>query len=328
MHLIAGLLCNRQCYFSFTALFKFPLSFSWHWFFCPCARFCMPGKGFVAVTLLWVWWLGAAWAWKRVPGRRRLAVWSSPVFSWPLREPWWPRTPLPSLMYITQSRMESKIKELIFVTSVWVLCAACDTYMLLFFAELLEFSHISSFSAWMACLRTRQSISSCSKTFIIFLAIQRGTDRFLINVLLRNLSVTFLVWFLIPSYDKLSSFWSSLILPPPCFTDGMTFFFKNAVLVLCQTQWDADLDSLKTDLYWDTWGLQFCRCCFLWSYLTSRMGSRCTLWVILVGKSILSNHSDFLPVRKLCTVYGKDCNQRNQLWIPLQIRWLKRWFLR
>lgn len=101
-------------------------------------------------------------------------------------------------------------------------------------------------------------------------------------------------------------------------------FFLNAVLVLCQMQWDADLDSLKTALNWDTWGLQFCRCCFLWSYLTSRMGSRCTLWVILVGKSILSNHcSNFSPVRKLCTVYGKD-----QLWIPLQIRWLKRWFLR
>lgn len=105
---------------------------------------------------------------KQSLGRTRLAVWSSPVFSRPLREPWWPRTPLPSLMYITQSRMESKIKELIFVTSVWVLRAAHDIYMLLLFAELLEFSHISSFSAWMACLRTRQSISSCSKTFINF----------------------------------------------------------------------------------------------------------------------------------------------------------------
>lgn len=112
-----------------------------------------------------------------------------------------------------------------------------------------------------------------------------------------------------------------LIILHSSFTDGMTFFFLNAVLVLCQMQWDADLDSLKTALNWDTWGLQFCRCCFLWSYLTSRMGSRCTLWVILVGKSILSNHcSNFSPVRKLCTVYGKD-----QLWIPLQIRW---WFLR
>lgn len=60
-------------------------SFSWHWFSCPCARFCMPAKGFVAVALLWMWWLGAASAWKTIFGRTRLAVWSSPVFSRPLR---------------------------------------------------------------------------------------------------------------------------------------------------------------------------------------------------------------------------------------------------